>query len=93
MVPVKLDEADVDELFRRAAAAEAGGQAYRLTVDLQHCLVHDDGGFSRTFPVDPFRRHCLLAGLDNIGLSLEHVDQITAWENASGLPPLQGGAT
>ena len=89
----ELDESDVEELFRRAAAAEAAGQAYRLTVDLQTCLVHDDGGFSRSFTVDPFRRHCLLEGLDNIGLSLKHVDQITAWENAHDLAPLQGGAT
>lgn len=92
MLPVKLDEADVDELFRRAAAAEAAGHPYRLTVDLRACEVRDDAGFTRSFAVDPFRRHCLLEGLDNIGLSLKHVDRITAWEAAHGLAPLQGGA-
>ena len=93
MLPVKLDETDVDELFRRAAAAEAAGRPYRLTVDLEACEVRDDGGFCRSFSVDPFRRHCLLEGLDNIGLSLKHVDEIAAWEAAHGLAPLQGGAT
>ena len=88
MLPVKLDEADVDELFRRAAAAEAAGHPYRLTVDLRACEVRDDGGFTRSFAVDPFRRHCLLEGLDNIGLSLKHVDKITVWEDAHGLAPL-----
>ena len=91
MLPVKLDEADVDELFRRAAAAEAAGHPYRLTVDLRACEVRDDGGFTRSFAVDPFRRHCLLEGLDNIGLSLKHVDKIAVWEDAHGLAPLQGG--
>ena len=93
MLPVKLDEADVDELFRRAAAAEAQGHAYRLTVDLRACEVRDDQGFSRSFEVDAFRRTCLLEGLDNIGLTLKHVDEITAWENAHGLSPLPGGST
>jgi len=92
MLPVKLEEADVDELFRRAAAAEATGHPYRLTVDLRACEVRDDGGFTRSFAVDPFRRHCLLEGLDNIGLSLKHVDKIAVWEDTHGLAPLQGGA-
>lgn len=88
MLPVKLDEVDVDELFRRTAAAEAAGHPYRLTVDLRACEVRDDGGFTRSFAVDPFRRHCLLEGLDNIGLSLKHVDKIAVWEDFHGLTPL-----
>ena len=88
MLPVKLDEADVDELFRRAAAAESAGHPYRLTVDLRACEVRDDGGFTRSFAVDPFRRHCLLEGLDNIALSLKHVDKIAVWEDAHGLASL-----
>ncbi|MFM1904137.1 MAG: hypothetical protein RLZZ440_2037 [Planctomycetota bacterium] len=88
MVPVKLAEADVDELFRRAAAAAAAGQPYRLKVDLRECTVSDDAGFSRGFAVDPFRRQCLLEGLDDIALSLRHADEITAWESAHGLPPI-----
>jgi len=93
MLPVKLDESDVDELFRRAAAAEAEGHPYRLTVDLLACEVRDDQGFSRPFQVDAFRRTCLLEGLDNIGLSLKHVDRITAWEETHELAPLPGGTT
>jgi 3-isopropylmalate/(R)-2-methylmalate dehydratase small subunit len=88
MVPVRLDEADVDELFRRAAAAAAAGGQYRLTVDLRECIVADDAGFRRPFAVDPFRRQCLLEGLDDIGLSLRHVDAIAAWERAHGLAPV-----
>jgi 3-isopropylmalate/(R)-2-methylmalate dehydratase small subunit len=88
MVPVRLDEADVDELFRRAAAAAAAGGHYRLTVDLRECVVADDAGFRRPFTVDPFRRQCLLEGLDDIGLSLRHVDAIAAWERARGLAPV-----
>lgn len=89
MVPVKLSEADVDELFQRAAAAAAAGNPYRLTVDLGECTVTDGAGFSRGFTVDPFRRRCLLEGLDDIALSLQHADAITAWETAHGLPSVE----
>jgi len=91
MLPVKLDEADVDELFRRAAESERKGEPYRLTVDLERREVRDAAGFVRTFEVDPFRRTCLLEGLDAIALSLKHVAAIDAWEAARGLPPLGGG--
>ena len=91
MLPIRLDEADVDELFRRVAAAEAAGSPYHLTVDLRTCEIRDDAGFVRAFAVDPFRRTCLLEGLDAIALSLKHVAAIDAWEAARGLPPLGGG--
>ena len=86
MVPVKLCEEDVDELFRRAAAAAAAGRTYAVEVDLRTCTVKDDAGFERSFSVEPFRRQCLLEGLDDIGLSLRHVAAIAAWEAARGLP-------
>jgi 3-isopropylmalate/(R)-2-methylmalate dehydratase small subunit len=89
MVPIRLDEADVAELFRRSAAAAAAGKHYRMHVDLQACTVSDDDGFSRTFTVDPFRRRCLLEGLDDIGLSLQHADAIGSWEQAHGLAPVK----
>jgi len=82
MLPIRLSEADVDELFRRAAATEAQGTPYRLQVDLAAGTVGDAAGWSRSFTVDPFRRRCLLEGLDDIGLSLRHVDSIAAWEAA-----------
>jgi 3-isopropylmalate/(R)-2-methylmalate dehydratase small subunit len=90
MVPIRLDEADVAELFRRAGAASAAGGQYRLHVDLRACTVSDDAGFSRAFTVDPFRRQCLLEGLDDIGLTLRHIDEIAAWERAHGLPAAAG---
>ena len=86
MLPIRLAEEDVDELFRRARAAEATGQPYRLRVDLPACVVTDDAGFSRSFTVDPFRKRCLLEGLDDIGLSLQHVDKIAAWEADHAAP-------
>ncbi len=90
MLPIRLDEADVDELFRRTAAAAAAGGQYRLHVDLRACEVSDDAGFRKSFAVDPFRRQCLLEGLDDIGLTLRQVDAIGAWEQAHGLPPVAG---
>jgi 3-isopropylmalate/(R)-2-methylmalate dehydratase small subunit len=85
MLPIRLSEEDVEDLFGRAARAAADGQPYRLHVDLHAGVVRDDHGFSRTFTVDPFRRRCLLEGLDDIGLSLQHADAITAWERAHGV--------
>ncbi len=80
MLPICLDEATVDELFRRAAQP-----GYRLTVDLRECKITDTAGLSITFEVEPFRRHCLLNGLDDIGLTLAHQDKISAYEAAHGL--------
>ncbi len=88
MVPVRLSEEDVAELFRRAASRAAAGNPYRLEVDLTACTVRDDDGFLKSFEVDPFRRRCLLEGLDDIGLTLAHVDAIAAWEAAHELPAL-----
>ena len=90
MLPIRLSEEDVAELFRRASAAAAAGGQYRLHVDLREGIVADDAGFSRSFAVDPFRRQCLLEGLDDIGLTLRHVDRISAWEAAHGLPTAAG---
>jgi 3-isopropylmalate/(R)-2-methylmalate dehydratase small subunit len=90
MLPIRLTEAEVDELFKRAAAAAAAGGTYRLHIDLRAGKVHDDAGFTASFTVDPFRRQCLLEGLDDIGLSLRHTDAIAAWEAAHGLPAVGG---
>jgi 3-isopropylmalate/(R)-2-methylmalate dehydratase small subunit len=58
---------------------------YTLTVDLEACKITDDFGLSLGFEVQAFRRHCLLNGLDDIGLTLEHEDKITAYEQAHGI--------
>jgi len=91
MLPIRLDERAVEDLFQRAGAAAATGRRYRLHVDLRNQTVTDDSGFERTFEIDSFRKTCLLEGLDNIGLSLKHVDSIAAWERAHGLPAPTGG--
>jgi len=90
MLPVLLTEAEVDELFRRVAAVNAAGGPARLHVDLRGGTVRDDAGFEASFQVDPFRRQCLLEGLDDIALSVRHTNEITAWEAAHGLPAAAG---
>ena len=80
MLPIVLTEEQVEELFKRAAkhARDAGG--YKLTADLNSQTLSDEHGFSASFDVDSFRRHCLLNGLDDIGLTLEHEGKIAAFE-------------
>jgi len=72
MLPVALSEEQVERLFQQAV----GNIGYELTVDLQRQWVTDDFGLRFSFEVDPFRRECLLKGLDDIGLTLQHEDLI-----------------
>jgi 3-isopropylmalate/(R)-2-methylmalate dehydratase small subunit len=81
LLPIKLDEAVIDELFARAAAH----QSYKLTVDLEKGIIADAFGLSLKFEVDAFRRHCLLQGLDDIGMTLEHEPKIAAYEQSHGI--------
>jgi 3-isopropylmalate/(R)-2-methylmalate dehydratase small subunit len=60
--------------------------SYSVTVDLEKCEVRDDQGFSATFPVDEFVRHCLLNGLDDIGLTLQHDADIAKYEASHPAP-------
>jgi 3-isopropylmalate/(R)-2-methylmalate dehydratase small subunit len=83
MLPIRLDEATIDELFRRAASRK-----YRLSVDLEKSEISDDAGLKIPFEVEPFRRHCLLDGLDDIGLTLAHESKISAHEKARGMAPV-----
>jgi 3-isopropylmalate/(R)-2-methylmalate dehydratase small subunit len=53
---------------------------YKLTVSLEDQTVKDEEGFSATFSIDPFRRYCLLEGLDDIGLTLRHADALDKFE-------------
>jgi 3-isopropylmalate/(R)-2-methylmalate dehydratase small subunit len=76
ILTVVLPEDAVNELLHRAKSREG----YTLTVDLERCLVEDDQGFSMNFDVDPFKRQRLLNGLDDIGMTLEHEPEITAFE-------------
>jgi 3-isopropylmalate/(R)-2-methylmalate dehydratase small subunit len=81
MLPIVLSEEQVDELFKRASARPA----YQLTADLETCTLTDDECLSIKFDVEEFRRHCLLHGLDDIGLTLEHEDKIAEYEQAHGI--------
>jgi 3-isopropylmalate/(R)-2-methylmalate dehydratase small subunit len=83
---VTLREEEVAELMRRAQT-----DGYQLTVDLEQRKVYDDQGFSASFPVDDFVRHCLLEGLDDIGLTLQHEAEITAFEAKHPVPWSAGG--
>ena len=77
-LPLRLSEEQVEDLFQR----ESQHHPYRLTVDLEKLLVTDEFGLAIPFELDPFRRNCLLKGLDDIGLTLQHEDKIVAWEQA-----------
>jgi 3-isopropylmalate/(R)-2-methylmalate dehydratase small subunit len=81
MLPIVLSEAEVDDLFQRAAA-QAG---YTLTANLETCTLTDANGLALRFELEPFRRHCLLHGLDDIGLTLEHEQRISVYERAHGI--------
>lgn len=76
MLPVILPEDIVDQLFKECAANEG----YQLTVDLAAQEVRTPSGQAFTFEIDSFRKHCLLNGLDDIGLTLQNADAIRAFE-------------
>jgi 3-isopropylmalate/(R)-2-methylmalate dehydratase small subunit len=77
LLPIVLSEAEVDQLFHDAAAFPG----FRLTIDLERQTVATvDGAMVFAFEVEPFRKHCLLNGLDEIGLTLQHADEIRSFE-------------
>ena len=76
ILPATLKSEELDEIFKRTEQNEG----YRLTVDLEQQTVTDDQGLRYTFDIDPFRKDCLLKGLDNIGLTLVHEADISAFE-------------
>jgi len=78
LLPVVLSEAEVDALFYEAASFPG----FRLVIDLERQSVASaDGAKTMHFDVDPFRKHCLVNGLDEIGLTLRHADKIRTFEN------------
>ncbi|MDF1587941.1 MAG: 3-isopropylmalate dehydratase small subunit [Gammaproteobacteria bacterium] len=76
ILAIKLDDIYINELFD-AVEAEPG---YQLTVDLPNQTILMPNGKSIAFEIDPFKKHCLLNGLDDIGLTLQHADEINAYE-------------
>ena len=83
VLPIKLSEENVQQLFDRAAQP-----GYQLTVDLEQSLVRDSHGLSIPFETDPSRRHLLLNGLDDIALTLQLADKITVFEASRGMTPV-----
>ena len=76
LLTVALSESDVLQLTERAQPIDG----YELTVDLENKIVSDAAGFSATFEIGDFQRHCLLEGLDDIGLTLKHEEPIDSYE-------------
>jgi len=76
LLTVRLGDEQVAEIMRCSKEIEN----YRLTVDLEGLRVEDDRGFSAAFTMDEFSRHCLLHGLDDIGLTLQREAEIAAYE-------------
>ena len=76
MLPVVLQPAEVAQLFKEVAAQPG----YQLTVDLAAQTVTTPAGASFRFNIDPFGKECLLTGLDEIGLTLQHEAEISAYE-------------
>jgi len=77
LLPIVLPERSVDRLFDDAKAFPG----FKLTIDLQQqTIATPDGSLTLAFDVDPFRRHCLLNGFDDIGLTLQHADTIREFE-------------
>ena len=75
LLPIVLDTNNVDQLFHEVLA-----EGYRLVVNLEDQSVTTPSGESFFFDIDPFRKHSLLNGLDEIGLTLQHADKIKAFE-------------
>lgn len=80
LLPVELGEADVAHIMTAALA----GDGYEVTVDLEAQEVRDGSGWTASFSIDPFRRNCLLNGLDDVGLTLTLESEIQAYEEARG---------
>ncbi len=76
MILVRLSEADVDLLLRRSTA----DPTHKIAIHLEEQTITDDQGFRASFEIDPFRKYCLLNGLDDIGLTLRHESELDAYE-------------
>ena len=75
LLPITLPEQDIDALFERS---RSGG--YKLSVDLEQQVIEDAQGLRLPFAIDPYRRTLLLAGLDDIGVTLKHTTDIDGYE-------------
>jgi 3-isopropylmalate/(R)-2-methylmalate dehydratase small subunit len=78
IILARLTEEEVQTLLERSTA----NPNHKITINLEAQTVTDDEGFSAHFDIDPFRKHCLLNGLDDIGLTLRHEKELDAFESA-----------
>jgi 3-isopropylmalate/(R)-2-methylmalate dehydratase small subunit len=78
ILPIRLSEEQVDTIFQRVRATPG----FRLRVDLERKTIASPDGITFEFEVEEFRRHCLLNGLDDIGLTLQHEEKITRYERS-----------
>jgi len=76
LLPVVLDDRAIDDLFAEVESTDG----YALAVDLPSQVIETPGGRRIGFDVDPFRKHCLINGLDDIGMTLGHADEIRRYE-------------
>lgn len=81
LLPIPLSEEVIETIFDRQSSTPG----YQLTVDLENCIVSDSHGLRESFSIEPSRQYNLLHGLDDIGLTLQHEDKITAYEKARGI--------
>ena len=81
VLPIALDEATVSQLFGLCSDQPE----LELTVDLEQGQIRDEGQLQISFQIDEFRRECLLKGLDDIALTLQRADLITAYEAERGM--------
>ena len=77
LLPVALDRDAVNSIHERATKS-----GYKVSIDLNEQTVSDDNGLIGKFEIDAFRKQCFLEGLDQISLTLQHEEKITAFENA-----------
>jgi 3-isopropylmalate/(R)-2-methylmalate dehydratase small subunit len=75
-LPIALNASLVDQLFTELEQH----QDYQLSVNLEDQLVSNAAGFEMSFEIDEFRKYCLLNGLDDIGLTMQHAEQIKQFE-------------
>lgn len=81
LLPIPLSESVIETIFVRQKSLPG----YQLTVDLEKCVVSDSQGLCESFSIEPSRQFNMLHGLDDIGLTLQHEDKITAYEAARGI--------
>lgn len=83
VLPIVLPEEKIQSIFSKVAE----NPGYQLTVDLEKCEVSDNDGLTVSFEIEPARRERMLQGLDDIAVTLTHVDKIAEYESRRGLAP------